>query len=118
MEITQLWENVCDKLKEQVNDILFNVWIMPLVPYDLVNGNQMIIIAPSQFHKDVIIDQHIGAKIEKAIFNTIGFEVTLKILVKGEDIQADPEPNSGEVSWHDAIANYSSRDAAPAQPEP
>ena len=109
MEITQLWKNVCDKLKEQVNDILFNVWIEPLVPYDLVNGSEMIIIAPSQFHKDVIIDQHIGTKIEKAIFNTIGFEVKLKILVKGEDIPAEPEAPQEELNWHDAIANYSSQ---------
>ena len=75
MEITQLWQSVCDKLRGQVNDVLFNVWIEPLVPHDLVNGNEMIIIAPSQFHKDVIIDQHIGDKIEKNIYNTIGFEV-------------------------------------------
>ena len=106
MEITQLWKNVCDKLKEQVNDILFNVWIAPLVPYDLINGNEMIIIAPSQFHKDVIIDQHIGEKIERAIYNTIGFEVKLKILVKGEDIPSESVPEQTEVSWHDAVASY------------
>ncbi len=120
MEITQLWQNVCDKLKEQVNDILFNVWIEPLVPYDLINGSEMIIIAPSQFHKDVIIDQHIGAKIEKAIFNTVGFEVTLKILVKGEDLPAGSSASSvEEINWHDAIASYStpSSEVTP-QPEP
>ncbi len=114
MEITQLWKNVCDKLREQVNDILFNVWIEPLVPYDLVNGNEMIIIAPSQFHKDVIIDQHIGTKIEKAIYNTIGFEVTLRILVKGEDIPSDPLPSGEEGNWHDEIANYKSSVNTPA----
>ena len=112
MEIQQLWQNVCDKLKEQVNDILFNVWIEPLVPYDLINGNQMIIIAPSQFHKDVIIDQHIGTKIERAIYNTIGFEVTLKILVKGEeDITTEPGAAEEETNWHDAVANYSNTSA-------
>ncbi len=111
MEITQLWKNVCDKLQEQVNDVLFNVWIVPLVPHDLINGNEMIIIAPSQFHKDVIIDQHIGEKIERAIYNTIGFEVKLKILVKGEDIPSESVPEQTEVSWHDAVANY----GAPAQ---
>ncbi len=114
MEITQLWKNVCDKLKEQVNDILFNVWIAPLVPYDLINGNEMIIIAPSQFHKDVIIDQHIGSKIEKAIFNTVGFEVTLRILVKGEDIPAEQVSSTEEASWHDEIANYKPNESAPA----
>ena len=117
MEITQLWENVCDKLKEQVNDILFNVWIMPLVPYDLVNGNEMIIIAPSQFHKDVIIDQHIGAKIEKAIFNTVGFEVTLKILVKGEDIPSESERSSDEVSWRKAVETYTKPNETPSPTE-
>ena len=115
MEITQLWKNVCDKLREQVNDVLFNVWIEPLVPHDLVNGNEMIIIAPSQFHKDVIIDQHIGEKIERSIYNTIGFEVTLKILVKGEDISEEPQPRKDEISWHDAIATYATPDP---QPEP
>ena len=107
MEITQLWKNVCDKLREQVNDVLFNVWIDPLVPYDLINGNEMIIIAPSQFHKDVIIDQHIGEKIEKSIFKTIGFDVKLRILVKGEDIPAETASPAEEISWHDAIDSYS-----------
>ena len=65
MEINQLWESVCQKLREQVNDVLFNVWIEPLEPHSLVNGSEMIIIAPSPFHKEVIIDQHIGEKIEK-----------------------------------------------------
>ena len=115
MEITQLWKNVCDKLREQVNDVLFNVWIDPLVPHDLVNGNEMIIIAPSQFHKDVIIDQHIGEKIERCIYNTIGFEVTLRILVKGEDMPDESQPKQNEISWHDAVNQY----AAPAaQPSP
>ena len=94
MEISQLWQSVCDKLREQVNDVLFNVWIDPLVPYDLINGNEMIIIAPSQFHKDVIIDQHIGEKIERSIFKTIGFDVKLRILVKGEDIPAETASHS------------------------
>ena len=105
MEINQLWESVCQKLKEQVNDVLFNVWIEPLEPHSLVNGSEMIIIAPSQFHKDVIIDQHIGEKIEKAIYNTIGFEVTLRMLVKGEDIPAEAYAGNHEISWHDAVAN-------------
>ena len=107
MEISQLWQSVCDKLREQVNDVLFNVWIDPLVPYDLINGNEMIIIAPSQFHKDVIIDQHIGEKIEKSIFKTIGFDVKLRILVKGEDIPAETASPAEEISWHDAIDSYS-----------
>ena len=106
MEITQLWKNVCDKLRQQVNDVLFNVWIEPLVPHDLVNGNEMIIIAPSQFHKDVIIDQHIGEKIERSIFNTIGFEVKLRILVKGEDLPEEVQPQQNEISWHDAVDQY------------
>ncbi len=103
MEINQLWKNVCLKLKNQVNDVLFNVWIEPLEPHSLVNGHEMIIIAPSPFHKEVIIDQHIGEKIEKAIYDTIGFEVTLKMLVKGEDIPADQLPSDGEESWRDAV---------------
>lgn len=115
MEITQLWKNVCDKLRLQVNDVLFNVWIEPLVPHDLVNGKEMIIIAPSQFHKDVIIDQHIGEKIERCIFNTIGFEVTLRILVKGEDIPEDIQPQRGEISWHDEVEHYGNSKTPAAQ---
>ena len=81
MEIKELWEKVCTKLMSQVNDVFYNVWIIPLEPYDLINGNEMIIIAPSQFHRTVLKDQHINDKIEMALYNTIGFEVKLTILV-------------------------------------
>ena len=117
MEINQLWENVCLKLREQVNDVLFNVWIEPLEPHSLINGHEMVIIAPSQFHKEVVIDQHIGEKIEKAIFDTVGFEVTLRLLVKGEDIPEDYISSDGEISWHDAVEKYnaSSESRRPGQ---
>ncbi len=122
MEINELWEKVCLKLKDQVNDIVYNVWIEPLVPYDLINANEMIIIAPSPLHRTVLMDQHISTKIENALYNTIGFEVTLKILVNGEELPAasatsntaakissTPEPGAqgnGEASWHDEVRRY------------
>ena len=95
MEINELWEKVCLKLKDQVNDIVYNVWIEPLVPYDLINANEMIIIAPSPLHRTVLMDQHISTKIENALYNTIGFEVTLKILVNGEELPAASEDTGG-----------------------
>ena len=108
MEINQLWDNVCQKLKEQVNDIIYNVWIEPLVPYDLINGNEIIIIAPSPLHRNVILDNHISTKIENAVYNTIGFEVKLRLLVKGEQLPgvnlpaAQPEEVK-EGSWQEEI---------------
>ena len=89
MEIKELWEKVCTKLMSQVNDVFYNVWIIPLEPYDLINGNEMIIIAPSQFHRTVLKDQHINDKIEMALYNTIGFEVKLTILVKGKSFPTE-----------------------------
>lgn len=137
MEINELWEKVCLKLTDQVNDVFYNVWIVPLVPYDLVNGNEMIIIAPSQFHRTVLKDQHINDKIEMALYNTIGFEVTLKILVSGEEIPASAasdttvpaaapalsaEPQEG--TWQEEVRRYETKmaqetaDAADSTPTP
>ena len=116
MEINQLWDNVCQKLKEQVNDIIYNVWIEPLVPYDLINGNEIIIIAPSPLHRNVILDNHISTKIENAVYNTIGFEVKLRLLVKGEQLPgvnlpaAQPEEVK-EGSWQEEIKKYEKRQA-------
>lgn len=119
MEINELWDNVCVKLKDQVNDIIYNVWIAPLVPYDLVNGNEMIIIAPSPLHRNVLMDNHISTKIENALYNTIGFEVTLKILVNSDDVPAAPKSNEQHSgSWHDEIREYENKTAAPAPKQP
>lgn len=138
MEINELWEKVCLKLTDQVNEIFYNVWIEPLVPCDLINGNEMIIIAPSPLHRTVLMDQHINTKIEKALYNTIGFEVTLKILINGEELptgaaapasaavtpppSAPAESENGEVSWHDEIRRYEQKAqqeaAAAAAPAP
>lgn len=116
MEINQLWDNVCQKLKDQVNDIIYNVWIEPLVPYDLINGNEIIIIAPSPLHRNVILDNHISTKIENAVYNTIGFEVKLRLLVKGEELPgvslpaAQPEEVK-EGSWQEEIKKYEIKQA-------
>lgn len=132
MEINELWEKVCLKLTDQVNEIFYNVWIEPLVPCDLINGNEMIIIAPSPLHRTVLMDQHINTKIENALYNTIGFEVTLKILVNGEEPPkgatvppaAKPAPvapaaDNGEVSWREEVRRYEQKaqqEAAAAAP--
>ena len=114
MEINQLWDNVCQKLKDQVNDIIYNVWIEPLVPYDLINGNEIVIIAPSPLHRNVILDNHISTKIENAVYNTIGFEVKLRLLVKGEELPgvslpaAQPEEVK-EGSWQEEVKKYENK---------
>lgn len=125
MEINELWEKVCVKLTDQVNDIVYNVWIEPLIPYDLINGNEMIIIAPSPLHRTVLMDQHISNKIETALYNTIGFEVTLKILINGEELPkasaagtANPAVSAPvipaanenkEASWQDEVRRYENK---------
>ena len=114
MEINQLWDNVCQKLRDQVNDIIYNVWIEPLVPYDLINGNEIVIIAPSPLHRNVILDNHISTKIENAVYNTIGFEVKLRLLVKGEELPgvslpaAQPEEVK-EGSWQEEVKKYENK---------
>ncbi len=134
MEINELWEKVCLKLTDQVNDVFYNVWIVPLVPYDLVNGNEMIIIAPSQLHRTVLMDQHINNKIETALYNTIGFEVTLKILVNGEELPAGAAAGSAannaaaplaapsaapqEGTWQDEVRRYEDKIARETAPSP
>lgn len=124
MEIKELWQKVCQKLTEQVNEVFYNVWIVPLVPYDLVGGNEMIIIAPSQLHRTVLMDQHMNSKIENAIYNTVGFQVSLKILVNGEDVHL-PTPTAGSVSgaapqestWQDEVRRLEQA-AAKSAPQP
>ncbi len=109
MEINQLWDSVCEKLKDQVNDIIYNVWIAPLVPRDLINGNEMIVVAPSPLHRNVLMDKHISTKIENALYNTIGFEVKLKILVNGEEIRTEPKPQEQPGSWRDEVREYENK---------
>ena len=116
MEINQLWESVCDKLKNQVNEIMYNVWIAPLKPRDLINGNEMIVTAPSPLHRNVLMDKHISTKIETALYNTIGFEVKLKILVNGEEVNSEPNPQE-QPSWRDEVREYENKLSAAREPE-
>lgn len=116
MEINQLWDSVCDKLKNQVNDIIYNVWIDPLEPRDLINGNEMIVLAPSPLHRNVLMDKHISTKIETALYNTIGFEVKLKILVNGEEVRSEPKPQE-QPSWRDEVREYENKLSAAREPE-
>lgn len=121
MEINELWNNVCTKLKDQVNDIIFNVWIAPLVPHDLVNGNEMIVIAPSILHRNVLMDKHISTKIENALYNTIGFEVKLRILVNSDDIPPVSSQSEPSGNWREEVHRYENRTAEPApavEPQP
>ncbi len=116
MEINQLWDSVCEKLKDQVNDIIYNVWIAPLEPRDLVNGNEMIVAAPSPLHRNVLMDKHISTKIETALYNTIGFEVKLKILVNGEEVRTESKPQE-QPSWRDEVREYENKLSASREPE-
>lgn len=105
MEISEIWSSVCEKLKTQVNDIMFNVWIKPLMPRDLINGNEMIVLAPSPLHKNVIMDKHISTKIETALFETIGFEVKLTLIIKSDEVEQD-DNSAEQSSWQQEVREY------------
>ena len=82
----EFWEEVKNTLKNEVSDIIYNVWIEPLNPVDF--DNSTVTLSATEF-KRKIIEQKFSDLICDAFEKTLGFPVELKIISEEESVKTE-----------------------------
>lgn len=83
--ITQLWEEVLNIIKEDMNEVSYNTWLKPIKPLH-INDNVIYLQAPEEFLRDMLVKRY-----NKLLTNAFTYvlndnEITIKILIPGEEI--------------------------------
>jgi len=83
--ITQLWEEVLNIIKEDMNEVSYNTWLKPIKPLH-INDNVIYLQAPEEFLRDMLVKRY-----NKLLTNAFTYvlndnEIAIKILTPGEEI--------------------------------
>ena len=98
-----LWQLVKNYCQENMNEVAFSCWIVPLEPISLSGGEATLYVQHS-FQKNLIKDTY-GDLIKRAFESVCGFSVELNI-ISGEDTDSDML-NEGRINLarHDGNVN-------------
>jgi len=80
-----LWQLILDYCRENMNDVAFDCWIVPIEPIEFTGSSAKLYIKHS-FQKNLVKEKY-SALIKEAFLNVCGFEVDL-IFISGEDLAA------------------------------
>jgi chromosomal replication initiator protein len=95
-EIDSYWQEVLSILKEDLSDLAFNTWISPLTAVKFTQ-NTFYVRVHIAFYKDLILNKH-RDNIEKALFTVFKKPMQLQILLPGEDVESESEPQESSKS--------------------
>jgi chromosomal replication initiator protein len=90
-----VWKNCLQKIKENVTQMTFNTWFLPIKPVEL-RGSILKVQLPSKFFWEWV-DEHFNSLINKTIRDVIGPEAKLTYIV-------DENSATLEVSEEDIVA--------------
>lgn len=82
-----VWKNCLQKIKENVTQMTFNTWFLPIKPVEL-NGSILKVQLPSKFFWEWV-DEHFNTLINKTIRDVIGPEAKLTYVVDENDAILD-----------------------------
>lgn len=90
--LKDMWQLVCEKLKESCGEVIYDIWIKPLeiIYFDGTRAE----IAASEFVKK-IIEQKFHSELKDAFRSVMGFDVEVVLIDpdKAQAAQAQPERN-------------------------
>ncbi|QQS38348.1 MAG: chromosomal replication initiator protein DnaA [Ignavibacteriales bacterium] len=86
------WKECLKIIRENVTQMTYNTWFLPIKPVELVNKNLRVQI-PSQFFWEWI-DEHFNTLINKTIFQVLGPEAKLSYLIVEENEPAETNNSS------------------------
>src|SRR5512143_305404 len=102
------WERVLSQLKGQVSDQVFETWLRPL-RYVSREGSLLLVATPHKFFKQWI-EENFMPQLEETARKEIGHEVSLEIVVGGdEDMESDRAPVGPPLSLDDLPDDAQSR---------
>ena len=80
-----VWQNVCDLIKDNISSVAFESWIKNLVPVRFDNGTAEI-CAQNPYHRD-IVDQYYSKYIKQGFEDMFGFPIEISILVEPTEVK-------------------------------
>lgn len=89
--INEIWTEVLNIIKEDLNEVSFSTWFKPIKPISLVN-NTAYLLAPEEFLRDMLSKRYL-ALLKNAFSYILNKEDTeVKILIPGEEIEEKTRP--------------------------
>ncbi|MDR1565407.1 MAG: chromosomal replication initiator protein DnaA [Oscillospiraceae bacterium] len=103
-----LWNKVCTKIQNQINNVAYGLWIENLVPYSFERG-VFLLQAPSEFHQKVVLENYCTI-ISKALEEIIGLPVEVKI-TSAEVLNSEPEieEDSSDYTFDNYVVGESNK---------
>ncbi len=89
-DVFELVKNFCRNYPT-ISDIGFNKWINVLEPVKMEN-NTAYLYAENEFARKTVLDNY-GEILKEGFYNTLGFDVEIKILIKDEEQKEEDEAN-------------------------
>lgn len=81
-----MWQLILDYCRENMNDVAFDCWIVPIEPIEFT-GSEATLFIKHSFQKNLVKEKY-SALIKKAFENVCGFTVELNF-ISGEDTSSD-----------------------------
>ncbi len=94
-EVNQIWEQVCQELKPQLSQAVFNTWVLgnPLTAIELVDDDKATctITSPTAFHS-TNLKKSLGTKLEDSLQSTLGREISMTFTIGTPQRASTPPP--------------------------
>ena len=94
-ECQSAWKDCLKTIKENVTQMTFNTWFLPIKPFDL-NNSVLKIQLPSQFFWEWI-DEHYNTLINRTIRQVLGENARLAYIISEEKETEEPEHIRSEI---------------------
>ncbi|PID59778.1 MAG: chromosomal replication initiator protein DnaA [Ignavibacteriae bacterium] len=85
--LREVWKEFLKNIKENVSNITYNTWFLPIKPYDLT-GDTLKIQVPNNFFVEWI-EEHFNTLINKTVYQVLGKDGKLVYIIS-EETEEDP----------------------------
>ncbi|MBQ8533468.1 MAG: chromosomal replication initiator protein DnaA [Clostridia bacterium] len=106
--LKDLWEQVCDKIKEEITSVMYNVWFDILEPVDF-NGEILTLSVPTDFQRG-IVEKNWMRLLDESVAHIIGYNCKINIVVKEEEKpEVKPVPLMNQFTFETFVVGPSNR---------
>jgi len=97
--INEIWVEVLNIIKEDLNEVSFSTWFKPIKPLSLVN-NTAYLLAPEDFLRDMLTKRYINLLKNAFSYILNNEEIEVKILIPGEELEEEKKPARSRKNQH------------------
>lgn len=84
--INEIWSEVLNIIKEDMNDVSFSTWLKPIKPLSIEN-NIVYLQAPEEFLRDMLVKRYNNLLTNAFTYILNNEDINIKILIPGENIE-------------------------------